>query len=586
MAQLPEAERNHFRNLALIRPQVPTETQLLLVEGLARNLASPRLLTLIARTPHWLVHGQVLQALAENEATPEPLRRDLELAVSLFDLVRDLDRAPAAQKEERSEAVKQLYQLLPLELRSIVKQQAKQLARSVHASGLTMDLPPLPPGDPDWEALTTPPRGPARSAPPFTLSKQDRLARAESTLIAEDLREFLLDPDPDLRAAALCNPGLSEDVLVPALPQCTVPELFEETYAEARWYFRDPVRRAICDSPHCPEGIAKKVAHSRELVDLLEQGTQSRPALHRAVCLFTQLDESEYQYLTLWAKRKAPNMLRVIKIFFDRLQRRRANQASGIAASTGEGRWVSLKERVYMANQATQPDQLIAALRDADPEVFNAALENSGLKAQDLVSVIPGLDGPQAERVAGHRAWRRFPTVCEALVHNPHLSVRTSLDLLRGLKQPRILLDILRDQRLPHLEVKQMALEKLRATYQEMSVPHRILALRASGGELLRHLPQEILGDAETLNLLVADRQVDPGILLRLARYKQTPREILELIAAHPVLMAHPAVMSELLLNPKTPGQASSRIWGLLSETEQQHLLRSPHLPAPLRHMN
>ncbi len=245
--------------------------------------------------------------------------------------------------------------------------------------------------------------------------------------------------------------------------------------------------------------MAKKVAHSRDLVDLLEQGTQSRPALHRAVCLFTQLDESEYQYLTLWAKRRAPNMLRVIKIFFDRLQRRRANQASGIAASTGEGRWVSLKERVYMANQATQPDQLIAALRDADPEVFNAALENRGLKAQDLVSVIPGLDGPQAERVAGHRAWRRLPTVCEALVHNPHLSVRTSLDLLRGLKQPRILLDILRDQRLPHLEVKQLALEKLRATYQEMSVPHRILALRASGGELLRHLPQEILDDAETL---------------------------------------------------------------------------------------
>ena len=119
-----------------------------------------------------------------------------------------------------------------------------------------------------------------------------------------------------------------------------------------------------------------------------------------------------------------------------------------------------------------------------------------------------------------------------------------------------------------------------------MSVPQRILALRASGGELLRHLPRRSWTTPETLHLLVADRQVDPGILLRLARNKQTPREILELIAAHPVLMAHPAVMSELLLNPKTPRQASSRIWGLLSESEQQHLLRSPHLPAPLRHMN
>jgi len=47
--------------------------------------------------------------------------------------------------------------------------------------------------------------------------------------------------------------------------------------------------------------------------------------------------------------------------------------------------------------------------------------------------------------------------------------------------------------------------------------------------------------------------------------------------------MAHSAIMQELLLNPKTPREAASRIWGLLSETEQQYLLRSPHLPGALR---
>ena len=43
MAQLPEIDRVHFRNLALIRPQVPTEGQLRLVESLARTLSAPRL---------------------------------------------------------------------------------------------------------------------------------------------------------------------------------------------------------------------------------------------------------------------------------------------------------------------------------------------------------------------------------------------------------------------------------------------------------------------------------------------------------------------------------------------------------------
>jgi hypothetical protein len=85
--------------------------------------------------------------------------------------------------------------------------------------------------------------------------------------------------------------------------------------------------------------------------------------------------------------------------------------------------------------------------------------------------------------------------------------------------------------------------------------------------------------------VMVSDRQLDPGILLRLARNKLTPRAVLEQIAGHPVLMAHTPIMSELLLNPKTPREASVRIWELLSETEQQQLLRSPHLPTALRHV-
>jgi hypothetical protein len=587
MAQLPEQDRLAFRNLALIRPQVPTEAQLELVESLARTLASPRLLTLIARTPHWLASGAVLQALAGNDATPEAVRRDLELAVALFDQMRDLDQAPPAEKAERSESIKTLYQQLPLELRPIVKQQAKQLARPVAASGLTLEMPPIPTGEQDWAALTTPPLSPASEPGPAPgIPKQVLLAQAGTTPVLADLQGFLLDPDPEIRAAALGNPALSEEILIPAFPRCQAPDLFEETYAEARWYFRDPVRAAMYDSPHCPAALARKVANSRDLVALLEQGSQGGAALHRAVCLFVQLDESEYQYVTFWAKRHAPPMLRVIKIFFDRLQRRRLNQASGLSTNPSEGRWIPLKERVFMASQASQPEQRLAALRDEDAGVFEVALENPGLTPPELIAVIPALDGARALKVANHRTWNAFPGVCEALVHNPRLEERAALRLLQGLKALRALLDILRDPRIASVEVKQRAQETLRSAYLEMAVPQRIQALRASGGELLRHLAQEILNDGGTLHQLVADRQVDPSILLRLARNKQTPRDILELIAAHPVPMAHPAVMSELLLNPKTPRQASSRIWGLLSESEQQHLLRSPHLPAPLRLLN
>jgi hypothetical protein len=582
LAELSEQDRIHFRNLALIRPQLPTEGQYSLIEGMARSLSCQRLLTLIARTPHWLVHGPVLQALAENEFTPEPIRRDLEMAVSLFDLMYNMDRAPASEKEERAEMAKAVYQQLPQNLKPIVKHQLKQLARQVNPSGLTQELPPLPAEPEDWEILTRPPKAePTR----VQLSKSEMLARAGSTHGMEELQGFLQQEDGEIRQAALHNPMVSEELLASVLHLCTNPELFDDVYGEARWYFREPIRDAIYGAPLAPAPLARKLRITRDLLKMLEHGARGSKGIQRAASLFAQLDETEYQFVTLWAKKSAPNLLRVVKIFYDRMLRKRATQASGLSSHPAEGRWASLEERVFLANQSTQPDQLIAALRDPDHKVFEIVLENPGLTPRELTAAIPSLDQERVERIASHHIWGENSAVHEALLHSVHVSKTTAMRLIAEITNTRALLDVLRDPRIPHLELKQQALDSLRNQYLSMSVQDRIVALRSSGGDLIRHLPQEVLKDEETLQMLVSDRQLDPSILLRLARNKQTPRLILERIAAHPILMAHSPIMSELLLNPKTPRESSIRIWGLLSDSEQQQLLRSPHLPATLRHI-
>ena len=585
LATFSNQERLHFRNLVLLRPQLPSERQYQLIEGLARNLANPRLLTLIARTPHWLLHAPIIQALAENDATPEPIRRDLELAVSLFDLMHTMDRAPAAEREERADTIKVVYAQLPLDLKAIVKQQLKQLARQVNPSGFTQELPPLPAEDQDWEALTEPPQSRTATQPMLAqVSRDELLARAETTHVQEELLDALRSADTEIRQAALHNPMISEELLAETIQTAEIPDLFEDVYAEARWYFREPIREAMYDAPRLPGTYAKKLRVSRDLLVELSQGPRAPRALHRIASLFTQLDETEYQFITFWAKRSAPNLLRVIKIFYDRLQRKRTTQVSGLSTQP-EGRWASLEERVFLANQSTQPDQMLAALRDPDPTVFTVVLENPGLTPRELLSSIPAMDSLRVEKLAAHNTWGENPAIQEALLHNAHLSQATALRLLRSLTTPRALLDLLRDLRIPHLEVKQQALESLRSLYLGMTIQQRIVALRSSGGELIRHLPQDILKDEDTLKQMVTDRQLDPSILLRLARNKQTPRAILEAIATHPTLMAHPSIMSELLLNPKTPRESATRVWGLLSESEQLQLLRSPHLPATLRHL-
>lgn len=580
---LSEPEKIHFQHLALIRPQLPSDGQIRLLEGLARSLASPRLLTLMARTPHWLAHWPILLGLAENEATPEAIRRDLEMVVSLFDQMREMDQAPPSERLDRSESVKGLYTQLDPTLKPVAKLLAKQLAKTVSATGNTQELPPLPHDHPDWEVLTAPPA--PLPTPPRTegFDRQLRLERASHTAQMDELLADLLDADAEVRQAALQNPLVSEDLLRKALPLSSEAELFEEVYAEARWYFREPIRQAFMDAPGCSPDLSRRVALSRQLLGALEQGATHRKSLRRIVSLFTQLGESEYQFITYWSKRQRPQLLRVVKYFYDRLQRQHSGLSSALPERGEEGRWASLEERVFLATQATQEEQLSQVLKDPDPQVFRLALENPALTSRLLAATVPNLESNRLETIAGHQGWSDEPLVVEALVHSTHLSEAAALRLLPRLQGLKPMVEILRDARLPHLEVKRKALESLRALYQAMDVTDRITALRSSGGELMRHLPQEVLQDEETLRLMVSDRQLDPSILLRLARNKLTPRAVLEQIAGHPVLMAHAAIMSELLLNPKTPREAAARIWGLLSETEQHQLLRSPHLPTVLR---
>jgi hypothetical protein len=554
-----------------------------MLEGLAHSLTSPRLLALMSRTPHWLAHWPILLGLAENEATPEAIRRDLEMVVSLFDQMREMDQAPAAERTDRSESVKTLYSQLDPGLKPVAKLLAKQLARTVSATGTTQELPPLPPEQPDWSILTRLPETPLHQPPTQGLDRVGRLARAGRTAQPEELLSFLVDPDPDIRQAALQNPLVSEELVCQALAQSQEAAFFEEVYAEARWYFREPVRACLQEAPGSPADLSRRVALSGHLVAALEEDARDRASLRRIVSLFTQLAESEYQFITYWAKRQAPHLLRVVKYFYDRLQRQHSGLTSALPERGEDGRWATMEERLFLATQATQEEQLSQILKDPDFQVFRLALENPALSPRLLASAIAALDHTRIETIAAHTAWAEDPLVAEALVHHPLLSEGSALRLLPRLPGMKPAIEILRDARILHLEVKRRTLENLRTLYLDMDIPSRITALRTSGGELMRHLPQEVLQDEETLRRMVADRQLDPGILLRLARNKLTPRIVLEQIAGHPVLMAHAAIMSELLLNPKTPREASVRIWGLLSEAEQQQLLRSPHLPSSLR---
>ncbi len=554
-----EAERLHFPTLALIRSQLPSSAQMDHLEGLARNLTSPRLLALMCRTPHWLCQAPILQALAQNEATPEALRRDLDVVVSLLAMMRELDSAPPAEKVERGEVVKETYAQLRPDLKPVAKILAKQLSKPIGGTGSTQELPSLPSDDQDWDALLALPAAPkavvaAPHAPPEALA-----ARARAAASSDEVAELLLEGDASVRAAAMENPLANEELLARTLPFSEHPAFFEEVYQEARWYFRDAIRLAMLDAPACPEALTLKLSRSFALIQTLASAPKEASGLRRIASLFAQLEESEFQYVTYWCKRQAPQLLRVVKYYYDRLQRRQSSLQGALPQRASEGRWASLEERVFAATQATATDQLVQVLLDSDPHVVRLALENPSLTPKVLVSTIPSLSKEAAETVAAHRGWGEEPAVMESLLLNGQIGEATALRALERVTGFRPLLELLRNPRMPHLEVKRRAQLALKALYGDMDEEARIQALRASGGKVWRHLP-ELLQDENTLRRLISDRQLDPSLLLRLARNKLTPRSVLELIAGHPILLAHSAVMSELLLNPKTPREAAERV--------------------------
>jgi hypothetical protein len=134
-------DRAHLRTLGLIRKQEMSAGQLLFIEYLAHTLRSSKILAFIADTPQWLTQASVLSALAENDATPEPIRGSLRQVLALIDHLRVMDQARGPLKEACAESIRQEYRRIPERWRPLAKRLAKTMAAAPAPAAPSVQAP-------------------------------------------------------------------------------------------------------------------------------------------------------------------------------------------------------------------------------------------------------------------------------------------------------------------------------------------------------------------------------------------------------------------------------------------------------------
>ena len=298
MAQLPEPDRIHFRNLALIRPQVPTEAPAAAGRG-----PGPDSGLAPAADPHRPdaplagarpgAPGPGRERGHPGTAAPGPGAGGVAVRPGAGSGPGPGGREGGAGRSRQAPSTSSC----PWSCRPSSSSRPSSWPGRCTPPGRPWNCRPLPTGRP---GLGGPhhaaPQPRARSAPAFRLSKQDLLARAES------------HPDRWRTCRGSCWIRIRRS----GPPRCATRPCRRRSWcrpsrsARCRSCSRRPTPRpggisgTRCGTPSTIRPAAPKASPGRWPIPgswwtCWSWGPRAGAALHRTVCLFTQLDESEYQ---------------------------------------------------------------------------------------------------------------------------------------------------------------------------------------------------------------------------------------------------------------------------------------------------
>jgi len=262
----------------------------------------------------------------------------------------------------------------------------------------------------------------------------DQRAERAASAGKEDLGRFVHDPSPRVIKALLTNRNLSEqEVLIIASRKNLPGDLLESIAKDRRWAASYPLRLALAKNPKTPMFTALSLARYLRLFDLA--------------------DTARSHFLPLVYRHKLEAII-IEKI---------PTMALGLKKSLA---------KTVVGNV------LLTMLRDQDPEVVQACLNNPHLLESHLFKVITRHDTvPGTIRmIAEHAAWSNRYTVRLALARNSHAPLARCIRFFEDMKI-RDLRDLYEDPTAPtgmkpyiHREIMERGEEVEREAEREKEV--------------------------------------------------------------------------------------------------------------------
>lgn len=639
---------SYFKLLTVLRKQLTTTaatSQVGVVTNIARWLDAAPVLTLIARTPHWYSEWQIKEALYSNPRTPRRIREEIGRTISIFELMRELDRhgLKDQEKAEIREDIKSLFTTLSGIDKSIVKARAYRLSSSNRqaASGRppTLETPLLPDlgALPEYSladllAITKELQGETGSLdesfikPPevvdlTSLSVDEQLVQAQTTGDSSILLQALGSDREDLLSAVLINPNLSEAHVLVAATENPNPAFFRAMTHQERWYQQPEIRSALLKNPHLPRDRKLGLTLTEQLPTLFEAidegGDRAQAAAKTLGKVIDHLGAEDLIYGLETAKVLYPHLVHLIfaapvftgqaelplsvadeadiyEIDHDfEAQLHSASQpvpivstADAINEPVPASRLSSAIElRCQEAATVNEIGQIALLLTDPDDQVFASLLHNPALPEDMIVGYARTITADRAQAIYRDSRWTGRQRIQEALLDNPKTPHGIALELLNFVSNPQSLLKVVKNPKIATIEVKQKALQKLIEIYRALDSSGRISLIKATNGEILHELWEEAFHDEETITTLLKEQYLEDGIVLKVVRSKSAPRSALAAIGANPAWVNNYQIRLELVTNPKTPRDVVARLISRLNPTDRTKIKNNRNLPEYVRAM-
>jgi hypothetical protein len=255
---------------------------------------------------------------------------------------------------------------------------------------------------------------------------------------------------------------------------------------------------------------------------------------------------------------------------------------SAIPKAEGADR-LALGEKIHTARETESEEEMGFLLHYPDVRVFEALLDNPHLPVSSVSNVARAFDMHKVERLYGSKKWFSEQLVKLALIHNPHTPMRISNEILTYIGNFKDLLAIVRDGKIQSFQVKTKARSKLIERYKAMATEEKIAAIKSTGGEILNHLWTDAFVDERVFMKMLKEEALEQNIVLKIARSRIAPRNILAEIGKHPKWTKNTTIAMELIQNPKTPREVAQKLITQLKPSEKKILRARKDIPESLR---